>query len=69
MASEKKADVFSVPETAPAVVEAEHAGSADVKEAKVMSVALADALAKDKPNYKSRVQITMYLFMVLDTLS
>lgn len=41
----------------------------DVKEIKVLSVELADAVAKDNPNYKSRAQISLYMFMLLNTLS
>ena len=41
----------------------------NVHEAKVLSVELADAIAKDKPNYRSRSQIAMYGFMLFATLS
>lgn len=41
----------------------------DVKEVNVRSVELTDALAKDKPNYRSRSQIALYAFMLFGTLS
>lgn len=41
----------------------------DVKEVKVQSVELADALAKDQPNYKSRSMIALYSLMLFATLS
>ncbi|KAJ4245053.1 hypothetical protein NW762_014263 [Fusarium torreyae] len=41
----------------------------NVHEAKVLSVELADAIAKDKPNYRSRSQIAMYGFMLFATLN
>lgn len=61
MASEKAAETAQVPSP--------HVDVADAKEVKVLSVELADAVAKDKPNYKSRIQITMYLIMLFNTLS
>lgn len=40
-----------------------------VKEINVQSVELADAIAKDKPNYWSRSQISLFCFMLFATLS
>lgn len=40
-----------------------------IKEVNVQSVALADAIAKDKPNYKSKSQMTLYAMMCLCVLS
>lgn len=39
------------------------------KEVNVQSVALADAIAKDKPDYKSKSQMTLYAMMCLCVLS
>lgn len=39
------------------------------KEVNVRSVELADAVAKDKPNYRSRSQIVLYGCMLFATLS
>lgn len=40
-----------------------------VKQVNVQSVALADAIAKDKPDYKSATQMTLYAMMALCVLS
>ena len=69
MASEKAADAPDTTNSAPPTTDTNPASDDNVKEVKVLSVELADAVAKDKPNYKSRVQISLYLFMLLDTLS
>ncbi|KAF6815924.1 MFS lactose [Colletotrichum plurivorum] len=41
----------------------------DVKEVKVLSVELTDAVAKDRPNYRSRSQITLCIIMLFVTLN
>lgn len=41
----------------------------DAKEVKVQSIELTDALAKDKPNYRSKSQIMLFSFMIFATLS
>lgn len=41
----------------------------DLKEVNVLSVELTDAVAKDKPNYRSRSQIALFSFMLFATLS
>lgn len=69
MASEKMAKAAPTTNTAPAATGTEHVSDGDVKEVKVLSVELADAVAKDKPNYWSRSQISLYFFMLLNTLS
>lgn len=43
--------------------------SNDLKEVKVLSVELTDAVAKDRPNYRSRSQIALFSFMLFATLS
>lgn len=65
MASEKQAEATSTPE----VVHTETTNHPGIKEVKVQSIELADALSKDKPNYLSRSQLVLYSFMLLDTLS
>lgn len=40
-----------------------------IKQMNVQSVALADAIAKDKPDYKSRSQFALYAMMALCVLS
>lgn len=45
------------------------ANNVEVKEVNVQSVELADAVAKDKPNYRCRSQIALYGFMLFATLS
>ncbi|KAM5349849.1 hypothetical protein ACJ41O_006354 [Fusarium nematophilum] len=44
-------------------------GAMDAREVNVQSVELTDAVAKDKPNYRSRSQITLYGFMLFATLN
>ncbi|KAF4976233.1 hypothetical protein FZEAL_7071 [Fusarium zealandicum] len=41
----------------------------NVKEFNVQSIALTDAIAKDKPNYRCRSQLTLYSFMLFATLN
>ncbi|KAM0324123.1 hypothetical protein ACHAQA_008315 [Verticillium albo-atrum] len=41
----------------------------DIKEVKVQSVELADAIAKDQPNYRSRSMISLYALMLFATLN
>lgn len=43
--------------------------SNDLKEVNVLSVELTDAVARDKPNYRSRSQIALFGFMLFATLS
>ncbi|KAM0285172.1 hypothetical protein ACHAQH_001601 [Verticillium albo-atrum] len=50
------------------VSEAAHAES-DVKEVKVQSVELADAIAKDQPDFRSRSMMTLYGLMLFATLN
>ena len=69
MASEKASKPAKAENKAQAVPDTKSASDGGLKEVKVLSVELADAVAKDKPNYKSHVQISLYLFMLLDTLS
>lgn len=60
-----------------AVARQPHSGAAvnipldnmDVKEVKVRSVELTDAVAKDKPNYRSRSQVTLCVIILFVTLS
>lgn len=40
-----------------------------IKEVNVQSVELTDAIAKDKPNYRSKSQILLFSFMLFATLS
>lgn len=42
---------------------------AKLKEVKVQSVELANAIAQDKPSYTTRSQLQLYAFMLLCTLS
>ena len=67
MGSEKAAEVAN--NSAPAATDTEPTSDGNAKEVKVLSVELADAVTKDKPNYMSRAQISLYLFMLLNTLS
>lgn len=46
-----------------------HHETKDFKEVKVQSVELADAIAKDSPNYWSASQIQLYGIMLFTTLS
>lgn len=69
MASEKEAEAAAASNRAPAAASTEPTSDGDAKEIKVLSVELADAVAKDKPNYKSWAQISLYMFMLLNTLS
>ncbi|KAL2113989.1 hypothetical protein VUR80DRAFT_1285 [Thermomyces stellatus] len=69
MTSEKAAEAALANEPVPAATDIDPTSDGDAKEIKVLSVELADAVAKDKPNYRSRAQISLYLFMLLDTLN
>ena len=66
MPSEKPAETLHAEDaqaTAPVM------GPAKMKEVKVQSVDLANAIAQDKPSYTTRSQFTLYAFMLLCTLS
>lgn len=69
MVSEKAAEAAHANNPAPVATDTEPTSDGNVKEINVLSVELADAVAKDKPNYKSCAQIGLYMFMLLNTLS
>ncbi|KAL9947697.1 hypothetical protein D7B24_007088 [Verticillium nonalfalfae] len=70
MASQHPLEILPSKEQAGAehVSEADHTQS-DIKEVKVQSVELADAIAKDQPDFRSRSMITLYALMLFATLN
>ncbi|KAG7118871.1 Lactose permease like protein [Verticillium longisporum] len=70
MASQHPLEILPSKEQAGAdhVSEVGHTPS-DIKEVKVQSVELADAIAKDQPDFRSRSMITLYALMLFATLN
>ena len=66
MASKKPAEALHAKD---AQATAADMGPAKMKEVKVQSVELANAIAQDKLSYTSRTQFKLYAFMLLCTLS
>lgn len=66
MASEKLVEAFHTEDAQGADP---NSPPAKMKEVKVQSVELANAIAQDKPRYLTRSHLQLYAFMLLCTLS